>query len=740
MKNIAICSTIESPFHRAQPRRCASALAAALVATTAFSASAQTADPTSKPANVRADVPADGDSKDIVVTARKRNELLQNVPLSVSVFGAAQLEKKNINSLRDLQHSIPGIQYSERGVLQTELTIRGVGGDSRNIGIESGVGMYVDGVYVARTSGYNSDLAEVEHIEVLRGPQGTLFGKNTIGGVINITSKKPSDKLEGMINASYGNYNALLLQAAVSVPVTDKLFTKVTFASWNRDGYIHNIYDDQDYQNENRRGGRIQLRYVANDQLEFNLSADITKDRTRTALSQVGSAAGAAKPYFNGDQFQMDADQQNSNRRDMWGTSLTANYTLNNDMSLVYIGAYRKIDVLVYSDIDQLPVDLFHSGPFTDNSKTISQEIRLVSPSSGRLRYVAGLYYYNEKATGQRFIYINGSLASGIVNDAGATTNSVAGYLNADYDIFDRLTASGGLRYTYEDKKGRFYQARTGLNYDLDNLKDIDKNLSWTGSLTYKITPRLSTYGSISKGYKSGGFNLDTIAAPNLSASDLTFKPESVLNYEIGLKGRVNNWLRFSLAGFHAIYKDKQVAQLVTTGGGSFPSVQVTNAGKARINGIEVEATFTPYKGLDLTTSMSRLNAKYTSFDRAALVNGAYVSYTGNNIERTPKWTASAGAEYRFALGTGTLSFGGNASYSGDVDLEPDNLPANFQKGYTLFDAHVAYEMANGITVSLWGKNLSQKEYRIFSRQFAGLDQVTYGEPRTFGVEARMRF
>jgi len=672
---------------------------------------------------------------EVVVTARRRAESLQDVPVSVTALDQAQLETSGIASLRDLGAQMPGVNFTERSNLNTQLTIRGVGGDARNIGIEAGVGMYVDGVYVPRTSGYNSDLAEISQIEILRGPQGTLFGKNTIGGVINITTRQPSDSFEGSGYASYGNYNALRTQASVSGPLGEGFSARLTVATYDRDGYIHNLFDGRDVNDENRRGARLQLRYQPSDALTFNLSADVTRDRRVTLQTQMGSAAGAAAPYYTGDRFTANSDQPNDDHRDMWGTSLSADYETGSGITLTSITAYRKIDVSVSSDIDQLPINLVNSNPVTDFVRMTSQEFRITSPGDGPFRYVGGLYYYHQRGTALRRIFFGGSLANGRVNQALAITNSYAGYLNADYDLAPGLTLNGGLRYTYERKRGTYLVIATpALSYNFDNLRRKDENLSWTASLTYRINPNLTTYATASRGFKSGGFNLDTISAVNLLASDLIFAPESVTNYEIGLKGSLfDRKLRFSLSAFRMNYNDKQVAQLISTSASPLTSVQVTNAGKARIEGFEAEATLRPLAGLTLTANASYLDAKYTRFDYGAL------SFKGNRIEFAPDWMAGLQAEYRFGLGKGEVFLVGSANYMGNLYLQANNQPGFYEPGYTLFNARAGYE-TGPITIALWGKNLTQKEYRTYARVFNGLDQAVYGEPRTYGIEMRYRF
>jgi len=697
-------------------------------------AQAQNAD-----ANSAGAAPAE-DTSDIIVTARHRGENLQNVPLSVTAFGGAELERQGMSTLKDLSASVPGMQFNDRGTLQTEITIRGVGGDARNPGIDTGVGMYVDGVYIARTSGYNADLSDIEQVEVLRGPQGTLFGKNTIGGVISVTTRKPSDKAEGFVSASYGNYNAIRTQATVSVPLTSNLFAKVTTATWDRDGYLHNIYDGQDYNNEDRRAGRVQLRWLPSDSLEINASADVTRDRTRNTLDQVGSARGTAAPYFIDDRFVINANDRMSNDRDMWGASINADYTFENGTVLSSITGYRKVDISLYSDADMLPIFISHSGPFTDDSEMVSQEIRLVSPSEKRFRYVGGLYYFHNDIRSDRTQYFPNLPV--ITSSGEAITQSYAGYLNLEYDLLPRFTINGGVRYTREDKNGTFVQNRPPLlNYDFPDLQKRDRNVSWMGSARYEFGSNATAYVTVSRGFKSGGFNLDLAGVANLTAQDLTFRPEQVTNYEFGFKGKAfDNRLRGSFAIFNMEYKDKQVAQFISSPLSPVPTVRVTNAGSARIRGFELEWSFKATPAFTLSSSLAYLDAKYTKFDAAAIVGGLPVSFAGNRVERTPQWTASGTAEYRQPVGHGNVIASATVNYVGQMYLQPDGSRFTYDPGHTLLSARLGYETKNGLSFYLWGKNLTQAPYITFARVVVGIDQVVYGEPRTYGVEARYRF
>jgi iron complex outermembrane receptor protein len=425
----------------------------------------------------------------------------------------------------------------------------------------------------------------------------------------------------------------------------------------------------------------------------------------------------------------------------MVGTSLTIDYKLPNDATLTSISAYRKINILVYSDIDQTPLNTFNSGPFTDDSIAYSQELRFVSSASERLRHVAGLFYLNHDNGGIRYIYIGGSLANGIFNDASTKTNSYAAYVNEEFDILRDLTVAGGLRYTDEQKDGHFIQVRPNLSYNFPSLNREDTNVSWLGSLRYKLTPEITTYFTASKGFKSGGFNLDSLAAVRLTAQDLNFRPESVVNYEIGIKGSMfDRKLNFSAAAFNMDYTDKQVSQFVSTVLATTPSVQVTNAGTAQIKGAQLELSALVSDRLTVSGNIAYVDAKYTSFPNAATVAGKLIAYTGNRIERTPDTTASIGAQYTYPLPAGNLVVNGSANYTGNHFLQPDNLAYGYQKGYTLYDARVGYESNQGWSAYFWGKNIGNKSYTVYGRIFAGLNQVVFGDPRFFGIEAKYSF
>ena len=681
---------------------------------------------------------------DIVVTARKRSESLLDVPISVTVVGAQQLEHQKINDIADLTRTIPGVFIQERSVLNTSISIRGVGGDPRNVGLESGVNVTVDGVTAGRTNGYNAGLLDIAQVEVLRGPQGTLFGTNTIGGVINITTKRPSGDAELAAVADIGNYGALRTTAKASGGLADNLFVGVSAQRWRREGYVYNTTTRMRYNDINRLGGRVQLVWEPAPALSVYVVGDATRDRANPLLVQpippyIGNVAGTP------DRYTVAANQRNSGDRDIKSAAATIDYDVGGGFALTSISGYKSIKTNVFSDGDASSRDAQNTGPFTDQSRFLTQELRLVSPSGSPFRYVAGLYYLDEHVTGDRFIYANGSLAAGAVTSAFIATKAYAGYLNADYDFTGSLSANGGVRYNKEDKRGRYSQFRQllpTLTFNFPNLSRSDEAVSWTGSLRYKLTSDISTYLTVSRGFKSGGFNVDLAGDVRTTAATINFRPERLTNYEAGVKARLfDRRLALNAAVYRNDYRDRQVSSFVGTTG--IASIYITNAGRSKATGAEIEASLFLPGDLTLSASGSYIHSRYTSFENAT---AAGASYTGNVTEFTPEYTANLAADQTVQLSNVVdLIYNVAARYQGKLFFDAANNPLNVQNGYWLVDARAGFRLnvpqsATTFGIYLWAKNLTQRDYLVLARQSQGVNQGQYGEPRTFGLELTAGF
>ncbi|MDB5724753.1 MAG: TonB-dependent receptor, partial [Novosphingobium sp.] len=450
----------------------------------------------------------------------------------------------------------------------------------------------------------------------------------------------------------------------------------------------------------------------------------------------------ATNPPAN--RFEAAMDQRNTDDLNVAGGSATINYSTGG-FTFTSISAYRDVKETIFSDGDNSATDIIHSGPFTDHSRFATQELRIVSPSDKPFRYVAGLFYQNEIATSHRDIYIGGSLAGGAVTDARIATDTYAAYANANLDLGSRVTLTGGLRYNIENKDGSYSQVRQTvptLTFNFPDLARKDRALSWTASARYKPTENISIYGTVSRGFKSGGFNVDLASDARTTPALLNFAPEKLTNYEAGVKARLfDRHLQLSASIFHLDYKDRQVSQFVGSGG-PLPSVYVTNAGASKTDGGEVEATLYLPHNFTLNASYSHLRARYTSFPNAT---SAGASYSGNVTELTPNNTFSIVADQRIELGSGAITYNAAARYTGKTYFDAANVASNTQDGFWLFDARLGYAFSvgsgkNELEVYVWGKNLSNKDYLVFRRQYNGANQGLYGDPRTYGVGARMKF
>lgn len=724
--------------NRRRAERAVLLLALGTSAMAAFPAMAQ--DATAAPAKAQSDTVFD----EIVVTARKRNESVLDVPIAISVFSADALEKANVKGLQDLQNSVPGLFFQERGAFQTFVSIRGVGGDARNIGLESGVSVAIDGVSTGRSNSFNLDLAEIAQVEVLRGPQGTLFGTNTIGGVINITTKKPGAATEFSGNVSYGNYETVRTTLAASGPLSDTLFVGGSVSSWNSRGYIYNSTTGAYVQGQNRLGGRLQLRWVPTDRLEVYITADKTRSRRQETLSQcVRPFIGACLTDSPPNRFTITAASRNFNGGDFAGVNGTIDYDLGGGFAIKSITAYRESDTDLASDGDATTALLAASGPFVEDLTAFSQELRLISPAGKRFRFVGGLFY-----NGADVEQLRRQTTTFIAQTEGAIdTKTYAAYLNADFDVTDFLTLNGGVRQNREVKNGRYSQFRsnsTALTYNFPSFRRADEGTSWTGSVKVKFSPNVSSYATVSRGFKSGGYNIDTLGSPGLTVANIIFRPESVTSYEAGLKARLfDRKLSLNLAVFQLDYSDRQVTQFVDPGGGALPFVTIGNAATSRTTGFEADAALTLPAGWKLTGSFSSLDANYRDF-RNATAAGA--DFSRNITEQTPRYTGYFGIDNTTEIGSGggRLVSHADASYNGKTYFDPANNPLNVQGGYWLLNGRFGYERdlsSGGDTFGVFAfvKNAANQDFFLFKRQAVGTNQGVYGSPRFYGIQLTYR-
>ncbi len=699
----------------------------------------------------------------ITVTAQKRREKLSEVPISMSNFSTESIAQTGVQQLKDISQYIPNFTMSEGTDFTSKVSIRGVGANSRNIGFDTRVGVYLDGVYLGQSPALNQALLDLERIEVLRGPQGTLFGKNTVAGAVNLISAKPSDEFSGAINTSFGNFNAREVSALVNIPLSSTLFSKISVSKQQRDGFTKNLITNNKINELDDESYRAQLFYVAEaGNFAANLSFDGLKgDRLSYTGEAVTDSFGLALPIAQTDDFEVSMGVDPHEKRDIKGSSLTLDWDLDNEFSIKSISAYRESEIHYRNDVDYSALDFLQIN-YSDEYKQLSQEIQLISPDKGDFKYVAGLYYYDQEALSMRIAqpgslgYLLG-VSDAVTTEGTVDTLSYAFFMNGSYQLDEAWKLGFGFRYSREDKEvdwnidgsggGPAFGLATGSVLD----ERSDNHLSPTINLSYAFNSDINGYVKYSNGYKSGGYNLDFVSVNALS-SGVEFAKETVDSYEIGLKGNVlNRRLTFSLAGFQTYYDDYQVNQFMDLGDGG-TAISIRNAAEVETKGLEAEVTFTPNERWQVMASLGLLDGEFSDFPGGATRGG---DASGKTIPGISDVSLSVGIQYYHPLPSigaellTRLDYSYRSDYYDTVDnvkthtlQNGENVPFGWVDDLSIVNGRIALLNDEGTwDVALWGKNLTDESYLSATTQDFLRTVTQYrGMPRTFGIEVNYNF
>ncbi|MEO1046517.1 MAG: TonB-dependent receptor [Pseudomonadota bacterium] len=727
----------------------------------------------------------------IVVTARRREESLLQVPVAVTALSQDDLADLQAQDLGGIQGAVPNLNLVQgRGsATSANIFIRGVGQPDALQTFDPAVGVYVDGVFLSRIQGALLTLSDVERVEVLRGPQGTLYGKNTIGGAVNIISRKP-DLNEFTASGSflYGSFDQTTINGYASVPLAeDAVALSVAGQYDNRDGIITNPLTGERFNDRDNLTFRSILRAQPSDSVELSLSGDYTRQRNALTLGSP-TAPIIQTDFLTGPRVLVPANQfgpfdfesatsftnGEGQELDHWGIALTANFQLSDSLELVSITSYRDLEADFFIDIDATQAEIGDVFVGIDQRQW-SQELQL-RYSSDRLNGVFGLYYLNERVDSDQQAFADDLFTFGgapisferLINDA-QETDSYAVFGQLTYDISDYWAITAGLRYTYEEKR---YNRFTTTVSDLALLNGIDFSFpddlppplngtdtqdfdAFTPSLTISYTPAPDRllYASASRGFKSGGFNgransladltLFVDGAPQLVT---TFEPETVWTYEIGGKASfLDGDVVVSAAVFYSDYQNFQARVGGGVDGGAGVGVfPVLNAGELEIFGFEIEATAKPIEGLTLATSLGYLDAQYNEFNDGRRVPPQSFSCnpTGQEIICEPAFappiSARLAGDYTFSAGPADISFGGEVRYVDAHFLSVDNREGLREDGYALLNAYVQASFDDGRYFIRGGaRNLTDTLYRTDGQEFSSvgnIQTVYFGDPRTFTI------
>jgi iron complex outermembrane receptor protein len=734
----------------------------------AGSASAQGAPQSNPP--VTATTPPDDNAPrvdDIIVTAQKRSENLQDVPVAVSAVTGKTLENKRILDLVDLSNATPGLQIkSDDNGANPRIFIRGVGVNDFNPATASAVGIYSDGVYVGSPLAQRFAFFDLQQAEVLRGPQGTLYGRNTTGGAVNITSRKPGNEVEADFLAEYGRFNSVNLQGGVSLPlVRDLLSVRVAGIYERDDGYSINRLTGNRGNDANRWAVRGSMHFTPSSSITDDLAVTVGKSRggsiwayNRTLFpvsADVAGPDGLCAPAYYGtanctnvlgyanaskNLYEGDYSFEGKDKVNLFTIANTLTINLGS-ADIVAVTGYQHADRNDQEETDANPLPVI-TASYIARQNTFSQELRLQSSGKPALRYVFGVYYAHDSLSNNSAYDVlpifDPDLTQGIGRFAWPLTqktDSYAAFGQLDYDLTSRLTVTAGLRYSADHKDFHYVSEETRLPYTIftfDGSKTFS-SVSGKFGLQYRFTPDVNVYASYSRGTKSGGF----FSGQTGNVDDLgPYKDETVNAYEAGLKTELlNHTLRANLAGFYYDYQNLQVYTAVTDG---FITRQLfTNASAARIYGGEIELEATPAKGLTLTMNAAYLNATYRNFVSAT------ADYSGNTLPSAPTISVQTGVNYTQPVSFGALVFDVSSSYRSKVFFDTANTPRLSDQARVYVDGRVGVQfLRDKLEIGVWGKNIFGETNISDITQIAslGFDVISVGPPRTYGLYLRAHY
>ena len=680
---------------------------------------------------------------EVVVTAQKKEEEAQKVPLSITTFSAKQVQGYQLHNLEDLSGIVPNLYSSNPGDTRNVTAIRGIATTS----YDPAVATYIDGVDQFSLDTYIPQLFDVDRIEVLRGPQGTLYGRNAMGGVINVITKQPTNQPSGFAELNFGNYGEQRYSLGLTGPlIKDKLFLGVAGQYSGFNGFYTNSFNNTKYDKQHYFLGNYYLKFLASQKLSFTLNVKNYENRDNGPFTLAGSPGDALSKPFTVDQN---------------ATAKMIDNTLNASLAINYIGnsfnftsnsSYQQ-NKRVYDnplDGDFSPIDgvsIINNYPGDWNRVQVgTQEFRFSSPASSASAFkwtagAYGFYRYDPTKQGTHFGADAADVGSPIDNFTSINTNiernyGLAAFGQLTYVITQQWDVTAGIRYDYEHKKETVASAfqpdggdATVTQADTSSTANF-KAFTPKLNLAYHLTGANNFYASYSRGFRAGG--ISQISSDPSQPPLFAYKPEYSDNYEIGTKNLFfDKKLRVNVAAFYTLVTNAQVPTLVLP-----DAITITkNAGKLNSKGIEAELAATPLKGLNLDYNFGYTHARYTDLNLAS--NGDVLNLKGNKQVFTPDVTSSLAAQYAYSLGGAQnikLVARGEWLYIGSQYFDLANQIE--QKGYSLFNARLGVSMKN-YEVFLWGKNLADKKYIDYAYDF-GASHL--GNPRTLGVSLRANF
>lgn len=711
---------------------------------------------------------------DIVVTALRVSSLASKTPIALSAITGNQLRDAGITATSQIADFVPNLQITRGDGLR--ITIRGVTSNDNTEKGDPSTSFLLDGVYISRPQAQEVSFYDVARVEVLRGPQGTLYGRNTTAGVINVITNRPSDRFEASMNATYGNFDTRQADAMINLPVSENIALRFAGAYDRRDSYLNqNVGDPRKLgPARNDISGRAQALIKLGSSADLLIRGDYSSMRgTPYGLVPAGrffntavlaSAPPETDPLYIGNQYSSDQlrDLRANNlpndlksRNSTWGIGAELNWDLNL-VTMTYLGSYRQLSrdetTIAYLGA------YFRSLVKVDHHQN-SQELRFATNGAGPFKAQFGGYYFREKSAISAFFVGLPGLPPyyGFPQDPTISENYGV-FAQGTYSLLPGLRATGGVRYSHDTKsrngftvlqQNAVFNPLTDLRLQ-NSARANSSKVTWRGGLEFDANSRTLVYGSVASGYKAGGFNDGCAAGTTVGGvacnqprvdGQLYYKPETLISYEVGVKRRsANNVLRLNLSAFYYDYRNLQLSTIASFGGA--PSTLTTNAAKASVKGVELEATVAPSPRNRFDLAFTYLDGHYASyFPRGA---GTAPDYTGRSLDRAPKTVATAGYTYTLPFANGAdLAFNArtrlSSSYVVTLFAEPHQYR---QPSFTRTDVNLTFTAPDGrFSLAGFARNLEDNiTVNGIGAGAAGARVVTAGDPRTYGVRAGVKF
>ncbi len=703
---------------------------------------------------------------DIVVTATKMGATnLQSTPIAVSALSAEELASRGVRDVQDLKSYVPSLQVSDLSGY-TQLYVRGVGSNIVFIGSDPSTTIHLDGVYLARPLSYLNDFLDVDRVEVLRGPQGTLYGRNSVGGTINVISKKPSDNLTAEVRAEYGTYDRYAAKAYVSGPIGQSgIAASLAFDISGRDAFRENVSAGNDAEDLKSRGvkGQLLFPFARGD---LTLRGDYSRQSGAFGAypKLIGPTGNPVDDAILDDPDKVSMDRDSHTVLKNFGAAAELNWDLTDGIKLRSLTAWRGFDGSIDADADSSALPLFRNVIAPIRQRQISQELSLLG-KAGQLDWVLGGYFFHERNREPLTLSVYPFGASHVQRPL-LKARSFAIFGQGEFHFTDALSVVAGLRYTTERKSyalNDYYTGSTSENLEevaaappLSGIPGIpDPFTIDTSRRDHAFTPKIGVnfkpadnaliYVSATRGFKSGGFDYGANNAVDAAAG---FGPEKLWSYEAGLKSDwLDRRLRVNLTAFYYDYTDLQVQSYVQNGA-SF-GARTQNAATAKVKGVEAEIAARPVTGLQLFANLAYLDATYSRYPNAFVPIFGTFDASGKRLNNAPKWSATVGGSYTLDLqGAGKIDLGADVHMQSTVYFTTANdgvgavsdYPEQ-QGGYTTLNARIGWTSADkSWGLSLIGSNLTDRNYYLGTANYTPAISARQGRPREVFGQVSYRF